>query len=309
MMGDPTWDFMNPASKGRLLGVLEREIDEMFDLAAEPERWHAPTACPGWEFRDMIGHLVTETEGYLSAFDTARRAIAAAKDPVGVTGMAKASDEAARAFRHEPHDELLKRFRDDTDRPMHEFESLSDADWSGLIVPERYFGPLPAMIIAEGILGGVTVHCWDVRESLGERHAIAGDAAALVSGDGSVDWLCYPLREHRAFNSFGTRPYPLGVAGKRGQLMIRLTRTDVPTLTTDQMREVDRAMVEDLHIELVQMDGERPRPDGARHRTRFVARCSPCLQRRCARGAGSSRTEALSLASETRLPRAHRFCR
>jgi uncharacterized protein (TIGR03083 family) len=179
MIGDPTWDFMNPASKGRLLGVLERQIEEIFNLAAEPGRWHAPTACAGWELRDMIGHLVTETEGYLSAFDTARRGVAAAKEPVGVTGMAKASDEAATALRHVPHDELLKRFRDDTDRLMREFESLSDAEWSGLIVPERYFGPLPAMIIAEGILGGVTVHCWDVREGLGERHAIAGDAADL----------------------------------------------------------------------------------------------------------------------------------
>jgi uncharacterized protein (TIGR03083 family) len=179
MAGDPTWDFMNPASKERLLGVLEREIDEMFDLAAEPDRWHAPTACPGWELRDMIGHLVTETEGYLSAFDTARRGVAAANEPVGVTGMAQASDEAARALRHVPRDELLERFRDVADRLMHEFESLSDADWSGLTVPERYFGPLPAMFIAEGILGGVAVHCWDVREGLGQRHAIAGDAADL----------------------------------------------------------------------------------------------------------------------------------
>ena len=178
-MGDPTWDFMNPASKRRLLGVLEREIDEMFDLAADPGHWHAPTACPGWELRDMIGHLVTETEGYLSAFDTARGGVAAPKEPVGVAGMAKASDEAARAFRHVPQYDLLERFHDDTDRLMHEFESLSDADWSGLLVPERYFGPLPAMIIAEGILGGVAVHCWDVREGLGQHHAIAGDAADL----------------------------------------------------------------------------------------------------------------------------------
>jgi hypothetical protein len=42
---------------------------------------------------------------------------------------------------------------------------------------------------------------------------------------------------------------------------------------------------------------------------RSVARCSPCLQRRCARSAGYWRTEALSLAGETRLPRAHRLCR
>ena len=31
------------------------------------------------------------------------------------------------------------------------------------------------------------------------------------------------------------------------------THSDVPALTADQMREVDRVMVEDLHIELIQM--------------------------------------------------------
>jgi uncharacterized protein (TIGR03083 family) len=180
MTGDPTWDFLDPASKGRLLGVLEREIDEMFELAAEPTRWHAPTACTGWELRDMIGHLLAETEGYLSAFDVARRGVAAAKEPIGVAGMAKASDESARSFRHVPRDELLERARDDTDRLLHVFDSLSDADWSGLIVPERYMGPLPAMAIVEGLLGGYTVHGWDVREGLGARHAIAGDAADLL---------------------------------------------------------------------------------------------------------------------------------
>ena len=179
MTGDPTWDFQNPASKGRLLGVLQREMDEMSTLAAEPTRWHAPTACEGWELRDMVGHLVAETEGYLSAFDIARRG-GAAKEPVGVAGMAEASDAAARALRDVPRDDLLERFRDDTSRLMHEFESLSDADWSGLMVPERYLGPLPAMIIVEGILGGLSVHVWDVREGLGARHAITGDAADLL---------------------------------------------------------------------------------------------------------------------------------
>jgi len=179
MSGDPTWNFLDPASKGRLLGVLQLEIDEMFDLAADPMRWHSPTACTGWELRDMIGHLVAETEGYLSAFDSARRGVAA-EEPVGVAGMAKASDASARALRNVPRDDLLERARDDTDRLMHEFETLSDADWSGLVVPERYLGPLPAMIIVEGLLGGYTVHGWDVREGLGARHAIAGDAADLL---------------------------------------------------------------------------------------------------------------------------------
>src|SRR5262249_40569114 len=32
-----------------------------------------------------------------------------------------------------------------------------------------------------------------------------------------------------------------------------VSRRELPALTTEQMREVDRVMVEDLHIELVQM--------------------------------------------------------
>jgi uncharacterized protein (TIGR03083 family) len=204
MSGDPTWDFLDPASKGRLLGVIQREIEEMFELAAEPTRWHAPTACEGWELRDMVGHLAAETEGYLSAFDIARRGVGA-PEPVGVAGMAEASDAAARALRDVPRDELLERFRDDTDRLMHEFESLSDADWSGLMVPERYFGPLPAMAIVEGILGGLTVHVWDVREGLGARHAIAGDAADLLVPFVSLLWSA--TADTTAVDS----PYAIGV--------------------------------------------------------------------------------------------------
>jgi uncharacterized protein (TIGR03083 family) len=178
-MSDPTWDFRTPAGRGRLVGVIRREIDAMFQLAAEPAHWHTPTACPGWEVRDMIGHLVDATEGYLAAFDIARRG-AAAPDPVGVTGMAQASDEAARAFRSVPRDDLLVRLRDGTDRLLHEFESVSDSDWSGLVVPEPYLGPLPVMIVAAGLLGGLAVHGWDVREGLGMPHAIAGDTADLL---------------------------------------------------------------------------------------------------------------------------------
>jgi uncharacterized protein (TIGR03083 family) len=179
MPADPSWNFQTPAGKERLLGVLRREIEEMFEIAAEPARWNTPTACPGWEIRDMIGHLVDATEGYLAGFEIARRG-ADAPESVGVVGMAEASDQAARAFRSVPRDELLTRLRDGTDRLLLEFESLSDADWSGLVVAEPYMGPLPAMFIAAGLLGGYAVHGWDVHEGLGLPHPIAGDAADLL---------------------------------------------------------------------------------------------------------------------------------
>src|SRR5438552_2798571 len=176
---DPGWDFRTPAGRQRTLAALRSEIDDMFALVAEPACWHVPTACPGWEVRDMVGHLVDATEGYLSGFDIARRE-GVAVAPVGVAGMAEAADKAARAFRSVPREELLSRFHDATDQLMREFESLSDADWSGLMVPEPYLGPLPVMIIAIGMLGGSVVHGWDIREGMGAPHALAGDAVDLL---------------------------------------------------------------------------------------------------------------------------------
>ncbi|HEY6430064.1 MAG TPA: maleylpyruvate isomerase N-terminal domain-containing protein, partial [Acidimicrobiales bacterium] len=76
MAADPTWDFLDLRSRGRLLGVLRTELDGMLELAAPASGWHVPTACPGWELRDMVGHLVDATESYLLGFDGARRGVA-----------------------------------------------------------------------------------------------------------------------------------------------------------------------------------------------------------------------------------------
>jgi len=179
MSDDQGWDFRDPAGRDRLLRVLRREIDDMFELAAAPERWNMPTACAGWQLRDMIGHLLDATESYLAGIDFARNGGAPPK-PVGLAGMAQAFDAAARAFRSTPRDELLARLRDTTDQVTNEFESMSDADWSGLIIPDRYMDPLPAKFVAAGMLGGSVVHAWDVREGIGAPHAIAGDAADLL---------------------------------------------------------------------------------------------------------------------------------
>jgi uncharacterized protein (TIGR03083 family) len=179
MINDQSWNLQHPAGKDRLLGMLRREIDDMSDLAAEPARWHMSTACPGWELRDMIGHLVDATESYLAGIDIARNG-GTPPEPVGVAGMAKASDEAARAFRPIPRNELLARHRETSDHLMKKFDSMSDADWSDLIIPNRYMNPLPAKFVAAGMLGGSVVHAWDVRQGIGAPHAIAGDAADLL---------------------------------------------------------------------------------------------------------------------------------
>jgi uncharacterized protein (TIGR03083 family) len=176
---DPTWDFRDPASKPRVLEAVQLNADDVFAVIAPAERWNAPTACAGWEVRDMVGHLVDAIESYLAGFAHARDGTPP-PEPIGAAGMAVATDRAARAFRDQPRDELVERLITRHDELMHELAALSDADWSQLFVHDKYLGPLPAMIVVEGLLGGYAVHTWDIYQGIGERHGLRDDTADLL---------------------------------------------------------------------------------------------------------------------------------
>jgi uncharacterized protein (TIGR03083 family) len=176
---DRSWDYSDPASKPRVLEALQRNADDVFAVIAPAERWNAPTACAGWEVRDMVGHLVDALESFLAGFAHARDGTAP-PEPIGAAGMADATDLAARAFRDQPREVLVARLHTRHDELMQEFEALSDADWSQLLVHDKYLGPLPAMIVVEGLLGGYAVHTWDIFQGLGQRHSLRADTADLL---------------------------------------------------------------------------------------------------------------------------------
>jgi uncharacterized protein (TIGR03083 family) len=211
MPNDPSWNFMDPASKPRLLGVLQREIDSMFDLTSDPARWEAPTACEEWQVRDVVGHLVDTTEGYLPAFEAARTG-GTRPDPHGLATMAKLVDQGAKALRSVPRDELLDRLRDDSTQMMEQLEALTDDEWSGFLVPHPFMGPLPAMFYAIFQLVDYAVHGWDIRDGMGRPHALEGDAADLLAP------VIFILLQATADVSSVDEPFSIGVrlSGENG---------------------------------------------------------------------------------------------
>ena len=102
---DPTWDFRNPACKPRLLAVLRREANALLAIAMDPDCWHAPTACTGWEVRDMIGHLLADHETVIRALRADLETVAAKHGDIGtndfLTGLMERHEKMAwmlRAF-------------------------------------------------------------------------------------------------------------------------------------------------------------------------------------------------------------------
>lgn len=173
------WNAMTYEGKDTILRVVRREAEQMFALADQPDAWDAPTACESWRVKDVIGHVVDTTEGYFRAFETVQ---AGAETPAayGLAGMHERAGQSAQSFGDLPQPQLMARARADLDQMMSILEPLTAEQWTGMLVPHFYMGPVPAFIYAAGQLMDYGVHTWDIRQGSGRAHALPADTADLL---------------------------------------------------------------------------------------------------------------------------------
>jgi len=173
------WNAMTYEGRDTLLRVLRHEAEGFFPLVAQPGAWEAPTACQGWQVRDVVGHMVDTTEGYFGGFDAAR-GHSEVEPPLGMRAMAERINDRALGHRSGGHAELVERLRVDSAKATEMFEALGPDEWAGLQVPHSYMGPLPAFFYPVLQLMDYAVHAWDIRQGAGRAHGISGDAADLL---------------------------------------------------------------------------------------------------------------------------------
>src|SRR3954447_2345202 len=138
-----TWNAMTPDGKDTILQVVRKEAEQFFELVDSDEAWEAPTGAGHWQVRDLVGHIVDTTESYFVAFDAARGG-SAVPDAYGLPGMHTRVDTQAQAFRSEGRTAMVERLRADFAKMMGIFEALTEEEWTTLLVPHFYMGPLPA---------------------------------------------------------------------------------------------------------------------------------------------------------------------
>lgn len=199
-----SWNFLDPASKNTLLALVQREAEGMFELVGTDEAWTTPTGAGHWQARDVVGHLVDTTETYFVSFDAAR-GNGAPPPLVPLVDMAVHVDAGAQALRRVPRAELVARCRADFDKMMGNFVALTDAEWSGLMVPHKYMGPLPASFYAIFQLVDYAVHSWDIREGAKLCHGLAGDSADMLVP------LCFILWSATPKAPPASEPFQIGI--------------------------------------------------------------------------------------------------
>lgn len=194
---------MEPASRKNLEDIWRREADDMLALASDPANWEKPTAAGHWQVRDVIAHMVDNTSAYLNSF-AAARGTAQAEGPLDVRDMSRLMDEDAIAMRTVPQDVLLERLRGLLDEILQVTGELTDAEWTDLLVPHKYMGPVPACFLPICQALDYIVHTWDIREGLGNCHLLNADAADILVP------VCF-LMWQNTNDTAGVSPFSVGI--------------------------------------------------------------------------------------------------
>ncbi len=159
---------MDYSAKDMVLDVVRTERAKFYSIIDDPKNWESPTRSGHWEVRDLVGHMIDVTEGYLTRWDMAHRGEPA--EALGLLVMAQELDQVALTFRDLPRDQAIARLKADSDKLMTIFDGLTADDWSGFNVTHVFMGPLPTFFYPAFQIMDYGVHSWDMRWGLGDKN-------------------------------------------------------------------------------------------------------------------------------------------
>ena len=169
---------MDHSGKDTVLDVVRTERATFYDIIDDPDNWYVQTRCAAWEVRDIAGHMIDVTEGYLSRWDMARNNEPA--DALGLLVMGETLNDHAQAFRSVPREEVIARLKSDSDKMLAIFDALTAEEWSGFNVTHPFMGPLPTLFYPAFHVMDYGIHTWDMNWGLGQKDAKLDERTAGV---------------------------------------------------------------------------------------------------------------------------------
>ncbi len=169
---------MDYSGKDTVLDVIRKDSAEFFEIVDNPKNWNVQTRCTEWEVRDMVGHMIDVTEGYLMRWEKARKGEAI--DTAGLLVMSHDLNEHAQAFRTLPREEAISRLKTDYKKMMDIFEKLTPDEWSNFLVTHPFMGQLPTLFYPAFHVMDYGVHTWDMRWGMGEKELRLDERTAGV---------------------------------------------------------------------------------------------------------------------------------
>jgi uncharacterized protein (TIGR03083 family) len=178
---------MDYSGKDTVLDVIRSEAADFFAIVDDPKNWTVQTRCTEWEVRDMVGHMIDVTEGYLSRWESARKE--EKRETAGLLVMADSLNKGAQAYRSLPRQDAITRLKTDYAMMMDIFGKLTPDEWSNFIVVHPFMGGLPTLFYPAFHVMDYGVHTWDMRWGLGEKDRKLDERTAGVL----IPYMLYAL--------------------------------------------------------------------------------------------------------------------
>src|SRR2546423_12570265 len=158
---------MDYNDKATVLDVVRTERANFYDIIDNPDNWYVQTRCSEWEVRDIVGHMIDVTEGYLTGWEMARKGETG--NALGLEVMSDRLNEHAQAFRSLSREEAISRLKSDSDQAFAIFDALTPEEWMGATVPHPYMGPIPTCFYPSFQIIDYGIHTWDMKWGLGDK--------------------------------------------------------------------------------------------------------------------------------------------
>jgi uncharacterized protein (TIGR03083 family) len=169
---------MAPEGKSVVLDTMRRDRAKFFALVEDPKNWNVQTRCTEWEVRDLVGHMIDVSEGYLARWEIAKKGEEA--DAKGLGVMGETLNDHALEFRSLSREDALSRLKADAQKLDDIFEALTPDEWSGFLVTHPYMGPVPAGFYPAFQIMDYAIHPYDVEYGLGDKLAEIDETSAGI---------------------------------------------------------------------------------------------------------------------------------
>src|SRR5713226_677857 len=169
---------MDYSGKDTVLDVVRTERATFYNIVDDPDNWYVQTRCTEWEVRDLVGHMIDVTEGYLARWEAARKG----EQPgaLGLQVMGEKLNDHALEFRKLSREEALNRLKADKAKMLAIFEKLTPEEWTSFIVTHPYMGPVPAGFYPAFQIMDYGIHPYDIEYGLGDKLAEIDEASAGI---------------------------------------------------------------------------------------------------------------------------------
>jgi uncharacterized protein (TIGR03083 family) len=188
------------ASPKERVKLLQQESERLKQYlnALPPEAWKRPSACAGWEVRDVVAHLVLQAEIFGGWVSRGLQGDASTPEgfpdagTVNAVMMSETLGQMSIARRESLGDQLLSTFNATNDQFNQLMAGLGPSDWDKPCY--HVFGTVPLRAMIDDRITELAMHGWDIRSSLEpEAHLPPESLPAFMDWvPGTVGWVFRP---------------------------------------------------------------------------------------------------------------------